>query len=465
MLQISPQIQSTEGRSAEAPPPSGASKKSPSTSFAKLLANLVTGNKASLEADRSGAPPDAVRTRKEGAIDPKQALGAAEGKSPHGIGEKQIDAQVGARLNREKNSPGIAADGQAADPRSVASRKRGNSTAETVVSTAAAVAAAAASPDGSGNEADGVLGQKAAHRTPRGGTENPALALDADSDKKLDLDQIKNRTSRSASKDRDTQNKDSFGGASSVLAQFSSIRVPSTPARVQADADKDEGGVERTEAKKRDRRKERFEIEVHDQRTGPIPETPGPTMEGRPMKETEMVLELTLDSPGDSPKDAAGTRSDPKPQSFQDALSRELRESANADIVRHASLVLKDGGEGLIRLSLKPESLGTVKVRLEMADNRIAGKIIVETEEALRAFEKELQSLEKAFVDGGFDGAGLEVSVSSDSGGRDGGAAEGKNDSRSFYSERSTAAALSSTVYGASAEVSLGDASTVNVLA
>jgi flagellar hook-length control protein FliK len=459
VLQISPQIQSTEGRSAEAPPPSGASKKSPSTSFAKLLANLVTGNKASLEADRSGAPPDAVRTRKDGAIDPKQALGAAEGKSPHGIGEKQIDPQAGARLNREKNSPGIAADGQAADPRSAASRKRTNSAAES------AEASAAAAPDGSGNEAFGVLGQKAAQRTLRGSPENPAPAPDADSDKKLALDQGKNRSGRSASKDGDSQLKDSSSSASSVLAQLSAVRASSSPAKIQADAEKDEGGAERTETKKRDKRKERIEIEVHDQRTRPIPETPGQALESRSNKETEMVLELTLDSPGDSPKDAAGTRSDPKPQSFQDALSRELRESANADIVRHASLVLKDGGEGLIRLSLKPESLGTVKVRLEMADNRIAGKIIVETEEALRAFEKELQSLEQAFVDGGFDGAGLEVSVSADGGGRDGGTAEGKNDSRPFYSERSTAAALSSTVYGASAEVSLEDAFSVNVLA
>ena len=132
--------------------------------------------------------------------------------------------------------------------------------------------------------------------------------------------------------------------------------------------------------------------------------------------------------------DAAG-----KAPSFQDALAREIREGAGADIVRHASLVLKDGGEGLIRLNLKPESLGAVKIRLEMADNKIAGSIVVESEEALKAFEKEIRSLEQAFVDGGFDGASLELSVAADGAGdrrnrEDGGGP------KPFYSERLAAA-------------------------
>jgi flagellar hook-length control protein FliK len=57
-----------------------------------------------------------------------------------------------------------------------------------------------------------------------------------------------------------------------------------------------------------------------------------------------------------------------------------------------------------------------VKVRLEMAENKITGRIIVESNEALRAFEKEIHSLEQAFRDSGFAGASLEMALSGDGG-------------------------------------------------
>jgi len=85
--------------------------------------------------------------------------------------------------------------------------------------------------------------------------------------------------------------------------------------------------------------------------------------------------------------------------------------------VRHASVVLRDSSEGTIRLALKPESLGNVKIRLEMAENKITGHITVESEEALRAFEREVTFLEKAFVESGFEGASLEMSLAADGGG------------------------------------------------
>jgi flagellar hook-length control protein FliK len=90
-------------------------------------------------------------------------------------------------------------------------------------------------------------------------------------------------------------------------------------------------------------------------------------------------------------------------------LARELHQNLNGDIVRHASILLKDGGEGLIRLSLRPESLGNVKIRLEMAENKVTGHIVVESDEALRAFEREIHSLEQAFRDSGFEGANLDI--------------------------------------------------------
>jgi hypothetical protein len=58
--------------------------------------------------------------------------------------------------------------------------------------------------------------------------------------------------------------------------------------------------------------------------------------------------------------------------------------------------------------------LGDVKVRLEMAENKITGYIIVENSEALRAFERELPVLEKAFKDSGFSETNLEMSLAQD---------------------------------------------------
>jgi hypothetical protein len=96
---------------------------------------------------------------------------------------------------------------------------------------------------------------------------------------------------------------------------------------------------------------------------------------------------------------------------FENLLARELEENLSAGIVREARFILRGGGEGTIRLSLKPESLGNVKIRLEMAENRITGHIAVESEEALRAFEREIHSLEQAFLESGFDGAELDFSL------------------------------------------------------
>ncbi|MCL2879149.1 MAG: flagellar hook-length control protein FliK [Treponema sp.] len=100
---------------------------------------------------------------------------------------------------------------------------------------------------------------------------------------------------------------------------------------------------------------------------------------------------------------------------YNDLIARELHDNFNSDIVRHASMVLRDEGKGLIRLALKPDTLGNVKIRLEMADNKITGHIIVESKEALQAFRKEIHSLEQSFRDSGFQDATLDMSLSADS--------------------------------------------------
>jgi flagellar hook-length control protein FliK len=88
-----------------------------------------------------------------------------------------------------------------------------------------------------------------------------------------------------------------------------------------------------------------------------------------------------------------------------------IREMTGADLVRTAGLVVRDGG-GEIRLTLKPESLGSVRIRLSLEDGMVEGRIIVDTPEARQAFEAGLDSLTRALHADGFQTGSLSVSVS-----------------------------------------------------
>jgi flagellar hook-length control protein FliK len=97
---------------------------------------------------------------------------------------------------------------------------------------------------------------------------------------------------------------------------------------------------------------------------------------------------------------------------LENFLQRELHNGLNGDIVRQAEMVLRDKGEGTVRLQLKPAELGNVRIKLNLGDKGIvSGKIIVETPEALKAFESELDALREAFVESGFSGAELSMQL------------------------------------------------------
>jgi len=168
---------------------------------------------------------------------------------------------------------------------------------------------------------------------------------------------------------------------------------------------------EKGEPKKTDRRRDRVTLEIRDLRTqtgseaGIVAERGLKVVEEiRTGQEKEIVLELR--PVGERPQGSAGTEAKPEVrggENFSQLLARELNGNLSTDIVRQAAIVLRDGGEGTIKLSLRPESLGKVKIHLEMAENKVSGHIVVETEEALRAFEQEIHTLEQSFRDSGFE--------------------------------------------------------------
>jgi hypothetical protein len=190
----------------------------------------------------------------------------------------------------------------------------------------------------------------------------------------------------------------------------------------------------RGEAKKSDKRRDRPTLEFRDLRTHPGTEA-GESQNPRALEETRNSSELVLDlrpSPEESGK--PGGRTETAGETFEQLLSRELRGDLSSEIVKQAAVVLRDG-EGTIRLSLKPESLGKVKVHLEMAENKVSGHIFVETEEALRAFEREIHTLEQSFRDSGFE-ASLNAALDY----RNGGRRWKEEEASPFFSERFAAA-------------------------
>ena len=170
-------------------------------------------------------------------------------------------------------------------------------------------------------------------------------------------------------------------------------------------------------------RKNRINISVRDFRTGTDQaQAAAEAQKGqfaaavKPVSaEIELPVNLNLSGgKGDGEASGKTIKEASVSKGFEDALARELRSGLANDIVRDATVILRNNNEGTIRLSLRPASLGDVKVRLEMAENKITGYIIVESSEALRAFERELPVLEKAFKDSGFSETNLEMSLAQD---------------------------------------------------
>ena len=174
----------------------------------------------------------------------------------------------------------------------------------------------------------------------------------------------------------------------------------------------------------------------------------------------EITLELRL--PDHGPGSQAQTTWDVKAgNAMENMLARELHQNFNGDIVRHASMVLKNGGEGLIKLNLRPDSLGNVKIHLELTENKITGRIFVESEEALNAFRKEIASLEQAFKDSGFAEANLNLSLTADGAG-----AEEQGKGEDSYTSQTVASSYENQEVAPIVDVLFGQRQgTVNMLA
>ncbi len=100
----------------------------------------------------------------------------------------------------------------------------------------------------------------------------------------------------------------------------------------------------------------------------------------------------------------------------QAAVLDKLKNDGNAEIIKQTKMVLSDNNSGELRMVLKPESLGFVRIKLNLDDNNIVGRIIVDNNSIKEIFENNMDNLLRNFRESGFSSASLEVSVGGEKG-------------------------------------------------
>ena len=139
-----------------------------------------------------------------------------------------------------------------------------------------------------------------------------------------------------------------------------------------------------------------------DVKTAPPPETEGANIR---------VIELGSDSPS---REGSQRTAEGNPTAAP-SFSEILKEKGIGQLVKQTGILLKDDNRGEIKLILKPEALGKVRIRLNLEDSRIVGRILVETSSVKEAFSQNLEELQRSLRESGFESAHLEVSVEGES--------------------------------------------------
>lgn len=457
MIQLSPPIQSVESPEARqgaslSPDHEKTEKKEGREVFAKLLAELLqkTGKpgaeRAASDVEGHETGERAGKSRPGGTAEVPFLAGAGETKEVHG---KADSPRGGKKLRASPLRDGETAEEHAkadalsgTEKKRVKSRSREERGAEAEL--AAGLASARSDPADGGGVVEGEEVMAAQVRPkdgpPAGGEETLEAAVLNGDDAALSY-----TPTEAAGEDRPGLRKRDLpaGQLARNVAEVPPAELPpaGTPgsvrnARLSARETAGRDGQSLGEIRLRDRRRDRAGSEAGDIRAGldkrdraeslrSLAEagkgeaaSPDKGAEQGSKEQSSAELTVELRSLGKTQGEISAERENRPIQSFQNTLARELHENLNGDIVRHASVMLRDGGEGTIRLSLRPETLGTVKIRLEITENKITGRITVESGEAFKAFEQELHSLEQSFRDSGFDGASLEMAFASD--GREG---------------------------------------------
>jgi hypothetical protein len=92
-------------------------------------------------------------------------------------------------------------------------------------------------------------------------------------------------------------------------------------------------------------------------------------------------------------------------------LARRLNGELGDSIVRQAKVMLQDANHAELRLVIRPPELGRIRIRLQMENGHIAGRILVDNGSVREVVEQNLASLQRAFEEAGLEMGDLEVST------------------------------------------------------
>ena len=92
-------------------------------------------------------------------------------------------------------------------------------------------------------------------------------------------------------------------------------------------------------------------------------------------------------------------------------LARRLNGDLGDNIVRQAKVMLQDANNAELRLVIRPPELGRIRIRLQMENGHIAGRILVDNGSVREVVEQNLASLQRAFEEAGLEMGDLEVST------------------------------------------------------
>ena len=173
--------------------------------------------------------------------------------------------------------------------------------------------------------------------------------------------------------------------------------------------------------------KSKLKISVEDLRSMPSAQADAAihTTASESRVETDNSVDMVIDfsgkaqnasQGGDLQNTQNGNEAQKTNQTFSAMLTQEIRDAA-ADFVQAGKIVLRDNNAGEIRLHLRPENLGAVKINLELSEGkRVTGTVTVASKEAYEAFEKNLDNLAEEFKQNGFEFAEFNLNWSGFSG-------------------------------------------------
>ena len=104
------------------------------------------------------------------------------------------------------------------------------------------------------------------------------------------------------------------------------------------------------------------------------------------------------------------------PEQALKALSDRLEAAEGNEIVKNIKIVLDKAGSGEININLKPDNMGRVKIKMHLDNNKLVGRIIVESSVAHEAFKNAMEGLQMRLVESGFNAADLELAWDNNSG-------------------------------------------------